>query len=104
MIGRVNIFSIVALAMAATPLTMGSPKADADVWKQSKLQVIDRKLAHELDGDKTASETLGEYGNHHVELARREATGGAEMHETQNDVFFILSGEATLVRSEERRV
>ena len=24
--------------------------------------------------------------------------GGAELHETQNDVFFILSGEATLIQ------
>ena len=33
-----------------------------------------------------------------VEVAHREATGGAELHETQNDVFFILSGEATLIQ------
>jgi mannose-6-phosphate isomerase-like protein (cupin superfamily) len=30
-------------------------------------------------------------------MAYREATGSAELHETQNDVFFIVSGEATLV-------
>ena len=98
MIARTGIFAAVALAMAAVPLTMGSPKADADVWQRAKLQKIEVKLTHELDAEKAASETLGEYGNHHVELAHREATGGAEMHETQNDVFFILSGEATLAQ------
>jgi mannose-6-phosphate isomerase-like protein (cupin superfamily) len=40
---------------------------------------------------------LGTYGNHHVEIAIRKATGGAELHETQNDVFFVVSGEATLI-------
>ena len=97
MIAKIYTFGAVALAMAVAPLTMGSPKADADVWQRSNLQRIEAKLTHELDQEKAASETLGDYGNHHVELAHREATGGAEMHETQNDVFFILSGEATLV-------
>jgi len=77
---------------------IGSSKADSDVWQKSDFQRLEGKLAHELDEEKSASETLGEYGNHHVEVAHREATGGAELHETQNDVFFILSGEATLIQ------
>jgi uncharacterized RmlC-like cupin family protein len=58
---------------------------------------LDRKLLRELDAQGAASEVLGSYGNHHVEIAHRSATGNAELHETQNDVFFILSGEATLL-------
>ena len=98
MMPRIRTFSAVALAIAVAPITMGSPKTDADAWHQSDLQRIEGKLAHELDAKKSASETLGEYGNHHVEIAHREATGNAELHETQNDVFFILSGEATMIR------
>jgi mannose-6-phosphate isomerase-like protein (cupin superfamily) len=30
-------------------------------------------------------------------IARREGTGNAELHETQNDVFIVQSGEATLI-------
>ena len=97
MIAKIRIFGAVALVMAAAPLTMGSPKADTAVWQRSDLQKIEGKLAHELDQEKSASETLGEYGNHHMEIAHREATGSAELHETQDDVFFILSGEATLI-------
>jgi uncharacterized RmlC-like cupin family protein len=82
--------------MTAAPLTTSSSKAD--VWQKSDFQRLETKLSHELDEEKSSSETLGEYGNHHVEVAHREATGGAELHETQNDVFFILSGEATLVQ------
>ena len=96
MIAKIFTYGAVALAIVAAPLVMGSPKADSDVWHASHLQMIQGKLSHELDEEKSASETLGDYGNHHVEIAHREATGGAEMHETQNDVFFILSGEATL--------
>jgi uncharacterized RmlC-like cupin family protein len=98
MIARILIFSAVALAMAGVPFAMGSPKADADVWQRSELQRIEGKLAHELDAHKSASEMLGDYGNHHVEIAHREATGNAELHETKNDVFFILGGEATLIQ------
>jgi mannose-6-phosphate isomerase-like protein (cupin superfamily) len=98
MIARICTYGAVVLAIAAAPLMMGSPKADSDVWQKSDLQRLEGKLSHELDEEKSASETLGEYSNHHVEVAHREATGGAELHETQNDVFFILSGEATLIQ------
>jgi mannose-6-phosphate isomerase-like protein (cupin superfamily) len=98
MIARICTYGAVALAIAAAPLMMGSPKADSSVWRKSDLQRLEVKLTHQLDEEKSASETLGEYGNHHVEVAHREATGGAELHETQNDVFFILSGEATLIQ------
>ncbi len=98
MIARICTYGAVALAIAVTPLMMGSPKTDSDVWRRSDLLKIEGNLSRQLDEEKSASETLGEYGNHHVEIAHREATGGAELHETQNDVFFILSGEATLIQ------
>jgi mannose-6-phosphate isomerase-like protein (cupin superfamily) len=98
MIAKIRTACAIALIMAAAPLTMGSASADKSVWHKSELQALQGKLTHELDAEKSASEALGEYGNHHVEIAHREATGNAELHETQNDVFFILSGEATLVQ------
>jgi mannose-6-phosphate isomerase-like protein (cupin superfamily) len=98
MIVRICTYGAIALVIAATPIVLGSPKTDSDVWRASDFQRLEGKLSHELDEEKSSSETLGDYGNHHVEVAHREATGGAELHETQNDVFFILSGEATLVQ------
>jgi mannose-6-phosphate isomerase-like protein (cupin superfamily) len=86
-----------ALLLAAAPLVLGSAQSDAVVWKHSALASMEGKLSHELDEEQSASEVLGTYGIHHVEIAHREATGGAELHQTQNDVFFIVSGEATLV-------
>jgi mannose-6-phosphate isomerase-like protein (cupin superfamily) len=89
--------SIVVLVLAAAPLSMGSGDVDATVWKHAQLIGMEKKLSQELDAESSASDVLGTYGNHHFEIAIRKATGNAELHETQNDVFFIVSGEATLI-------
>ncbi len=89
--------SIAVLILVAAPLTMGSAGADTTVWKQNELSGMERKLGQELDAQSAASDVLGTYGNHHLEIALRKATGNAELHETQNDVFFVVSGEATLI-------
>lgn len=103
--GKIRTALFLALAVAAgtnLPASAATdpasdPATDRGVWKNGQLQAMQGKLAHELDSERSASETLAEYGNHHVEIAHREATGNAELHETQNDVFFIVSGEATLI-------
>jgi mannose-6-phosphate isomerase-like protein (cupin superfamily) len=46
---------------------------------------------------KLASQSLANYGNYTFNVAHREATGEAEYHATQADVFFVQTGEATLV-------
>lgn len=89
--------STALLIMASAPLTMGSADTDATVWKHDQLTAMEGKLSQELDAESAASDVLGTYSNHHAEIAFRKATGNAEMHETQNDVFFVVSGEATLV-------
>lgn len=89
--------SVIALVLAAAPVSMWSAEAKASVWKHRDLVQMDKKLLHELDAESSASDVLGTYNNHHFEIAIRKATGNAELHETQNDVFFIVSGEATLV-------
>lgn len=88
---------ILALVLLASPFVLGAGDPGTAVWKHRALEGMQGKLSHELDEERSASEVLGQYGNHHVEIAHREATGNAELHETQNDVFFIVSGEATLV-------
>jgi mannose-6-phosphate isomerase-like protein (cupin superfamily) len=89
--------SVVVLVLAASPACVWSANAKAKVWKHGDLVQMDKKLSQELDSESSASDVLGTYGNHHFEIAIRKATGNAELHETQNDVFFIVSGEATLV-------
>ncbi len=89
--------SIVVLVLAAAPVSMWSADAKATVWKHGDLIQMDRKLSQELDAESSASDVLGTYRNHHFEIAIRKATGSPELHETQNDIFFIVSGEATLI-------
>ena len=43
-----------------------------------------------------AIQQLGKYGTHAVSIAHREASGEAELHETQADLFIVQSGAATL--------
>lgn len=88
---------IFALVLTVAPTAMWSADAKATVWKHGDLVQMDKKLSQELDSEHSASDVLGTYSNHHFEIAIRKATGNAELHETQNDVFFIVSGEATLV-------
>ncbi len=44
-----------------------------------------------------AAGTLATFSNHSVMLARREASGEAEIHEGMVDIFIVQSGEADLV-------
>ena len=47
--------------------------------------------------EKVATESLAKYGNHLTMIAHREGDGTAEFHAKQADVFFVQSGEATLI-------
>jgi mannose-6-phosphate isomerase-like protein (cupin superfamily) len=46
---------------------------------------------------KVATESLGGWGNHSMSLVHREGPGEAELHETQSDIMFIRSGEASII-------
>jgi mannose-6-phosphate isomerase-like protein (cupin superfamily) len=65
--------------------------------------ITDRQLTdkgQELHGKMQAglaSETLGDWGNHQVVAAHREATGQAEYHENQADVIVVRKGAGSMV-------
>jgi mannose-6-phosphate isomerase-like protein (cupin superfamily) len=67
------------------------------VWKASELKARGEQLAAKMGAEKSASETLANYGNYNTMLAHREVSGGAELHEKMADLFVIQSGEATVV-------
>ncbi len=54
-----------------------------------------RKLARAGDGQ--ASETLREYPQHRAMLSFRSRNGDVEVHDKWADLFYVLSGAATLV-------
>jgi mannose-6-phosphate isomerase-like protein (cupin superfamily) len=41
--------------------------------------------------------TLGDYNSHAIKLSVRTASGGAEVHAYQDDIFVVVQGKATLI-------
>jgi mannose-6-phosphate isomerase-like protein (cupin superfamily) len=67
------------------------------LWKSSVLKGYETTLAARMDAMKLAVEQLGKFGNHSFMISHREASGEAEVHENQADVFIVEGGSATLV-------
>src|SRR5215467_10041896 len=86
----------IALLTAGFAMTAGDP-ANFYQWKPSELKDLSKDLSTKLDAQKLASKVLATNGNYAFQLAHREGEGLAEYHVTQSDVFFVQSGEATLV-------
>jgi mannose-6-phosphate isomerase-like protein (cupin superfamily) len=98
--GRGTLFSmktiLTALAFAALAMPAGDP-AGFHLWTASELKGFSKSLAPKMDAGKVATQQLGGHGNYTFMVAHREGPGQAEWHELQADVFFVQSGEATLV-------
>jgi mannose-6-phosphate isomerase-like protein (cupin superfamily) len=67
------------------------------LWSAAELKGIDKKLSEKVDSQKFASQQLEKFGDHYTMLAHREGDGGAELHETEADIFVVESGSATLI-------
>ncbi len=80
----------IMLLMAADPPTFA-------VWTAAALKTRATALAGNLSAEKIASEKLADYGNYNLQLAHREGSGGAELHEKFADIFVVQSGDATVV-------
>ncbi len=87
---------VIALVMAGGALPAGLPEGVAH-WTSAELQGFANTLGPKMNAQKVATQPLAGYGNHSFLIAHREGDGEAELHETQNDVMVIESGEATLV-------
>ena len=66
------------------------------LWSAESLKHIDKRLALKLNDKKSASERLAQFDNHQLVLVRREGSGDAEQHVKVADIFFVVSGEATV--------
>lgn len=84
-----------ALLCASFALPAGDPQG-FHVWKSSELKGLTQALAPKLNAG-TALEQIPGAGNYSFVKIYRNATGQAELHETQADVFVVETGEATLV-------
>jgi mannose-6-phosphate isomerase-like protein (cupin superfamily) len=94
---RLSVFITVAV-LSLLPLAAQSVMSGAyNYWSVNQLKSYPKTLATKLNDKKLASESLGKYGNHSLQITLREASGEAEIHEKQSDVFVVQSGHATLV-------
>jgi mannose-6-phosphate isomerase-like protein (cupin superfamily) len=73
--------------------------AGFEQWTPASLKHFDSKMHTDAASDPHhfAVELLADYPHDSAMLVHRESDGQAEWHETQVDVFFVLSGSATLV-------
>jgi mannose-6-phosphate isomerase-like protein (cupin superfamily) len=85
---------VIVISLFAT-VSLLAASADVDVYSPQELQAISQKLAARKTS--FASETLSKYGNHYTMVAFREATGSAEVHETEADLFVVVEGHASIV-------
>jgi mannose-6-phosphate isomerase-like protein (cupin superfamily) len=85
-----------ALLLAGFALPAGDPPGFY-MWKSAELKGFAKTLAPKMSDKKVATQPLGSFGNYMFNVAHREGTGEAEYHATQADVFFVQSGECTLV-------
>jgi beta-galactosidase beta subunit len=81
--------AVAALAVAAGPAVYNHYSAQQLTAKETELH---NKMQAGL-----ASETLGDFGNHSVIAAHREASGQAEYHEKQADVLMVRKGEGSII-------
>ena len=86
----------VALLSAAFALPAGDP-AGFLLWKSAELKGYAKSLSPKINDKKVASEVLATVGNYRFQIAHREGTGEGEWHQKKADLFFVQSGEATLV-------
>jgi mannose-6-phosphate isomerase-like protein (cupin superfamily) len=84
------------LFSVALALPAGDP-AGFHYWSANELKAFTKSLAPKIDAGKVATQQLVAHGNYSFMVAHREGPGQAEYHETQADIFFVQTGEATLV-------
>lgn len=66
------------------------------LWKAAELKAFPSTLSSKLGGATMTSQPLANLGNYTFAAVLRKESGGAEVHETQADIFVITAGEGTL--------
>jgi len=85
-----------ALLFAGLASSAGDPPGFV-YWKSTDLKMQSKVLRPKMNEMKVATQQMGGHGNYSFLLAHREGSGEAELHEKQADIFFVQTGEATLV-------
>ena len=84
--------------MALTSATVLAQSGAVNYYSNAELHRMAQKLEQQASSNGTgiAAENLEKYPGHFTMLTVRTASGGAEEHANDADIFFIVDGEATL--------
>ena len=97
---RVPAFVGEPVVLTDAPVLQFDPPGFA-MWKSSELEQRDAALSTRVGQDRSARETLADYGNpsgaHRFRFIHRDADGIPEIHDDIIDVVFVQSGEGTLL-------
>ena len=75
---------------------IGAQPVGYKYWSAAELKAMSKPLSTK-SANQTSSENLGKFGPDHALMIHREASGVAELHESEADVIMVVSGEGTLV-------
>jgi mannose-6-phosphate isomerase-like protein (cupin superfamily) len=75
---------------------MGAEPAGYKYWSAAELKSMSKPLANKNDAH-TSNEALANFGPDHAMMIHRDASGIAELHETEADLIVVVSGAGTLV-------
>src|SRR5947199_4812884 len=87
---------VIALLCAGFALPAGDPQGFY-VWKAAELKGFSKSLAPKINDKKVATQDIAKNGNYRFMVAHREASGEAEFHALDADIFVVESGTGTLV-------
>jgi uncharacterized RmlC-like cupin family protein len=75
---------------------MGGEPAGYKYWSAADLKAMSKPLSNKNDAH-TSNEALGTFGQDRAMMIHRDASGIAELHETDADVIMVVSGAGTLI-------
>jgi len=88
---------IPGVILAAAAVRGAAGPAGNQRWSNEQLNETARTLPAKMSKVKVAFTGLAAWGNHSMSILHREGDGQAELHETENDVLFIRSGEGSFI-------
>ena len=84
-------------ALLATLLLAAALQAaeTAKVWTGAEMKSLSGKMAARKE--KAGIASLAVLSNYQMSVAYRSSSGQAELHQTMNDIFYVIGGACTLV-------
>ena len=76
---------------------LGADPANFNHWTSAELKALSKSLGPKMNAQKLSGQPMAGYGNHAASVSHREGDGVPELHEKQNDIFIVQTGEATLI-------